>query len=191
MIEDLIRGGLTNNFSIGGYVFDAYLKMTQTNGLTITSHPVMIGANVTDHAYVNPKEFEFEIGVSDTSIGKDINLVGLGQFGFSKIGFGTSRPQKAFQALVTMQESREPVKLKYKYGECDVLIDSITPTDDYTTDSALRVRVHMTEIIITEPVATKTTTANTILNTSSRGQQVSKNITERVKSTWASRGGIF
>lgn len=183
MIADLVTGLFSDNFSIGGYVFDAYLRMTQTNSLTVTSHPVMTGANVSDHAYINPVEFEFTIGVSDTTLGKVI-----GQFGYSLLGFGESRSVNAYKKLVEMQEKREPVELHSKYKDCKVVIDSLTPVDDNTTNSALKVRVHMKEILISETTSYKTAESRTFTDSTKRGQQVSQKT--ELKSIAYVQGGL-
>ena len=51
--------------SIGGLVFDAVLKTDHTSKVTATSHPVESGANISDHAFVEPAEISLEVGVSD------------------------------------------------------------------------------------------------------------------------------
>lgn len=51
--------------NIGGYIFDAIFSTDTEHGLTITQHPVQTGANISDHAFVNPVRISMQVGVSD------------------------------------------------------------------------------------------------------------------------------
>lgn len=167
LVSDVVTGLIFDQISIGGYVFDAYLKMDHRERLTITKHPVQSGANISDHAYKEPREFEFLIGVSQTSQGKR-----LGQFGIF------DRPSEARKKLIEMMDSRKPVTLIYKYGEADVLIDDVDTPDDNTTDSALRVTVHMTEVIITKAISYKTSLTESITDSNPLGQKSSTPVSD-------------
>lgn len=162
LITEAIGGFIFDQISIGGYVFDAYFKMDHQDRLVITKHPVQSGANISDHAYKEPREFEFLIGVSQTSQGKV-----FGQFGIF------NRPGEARKKLIEMMDSRQPVTLIYKYGEADVLIDHVDTPDDYTTDSALKVRVHMTEIITTKLMVRRETISSHIVEENTLGELTS------------------
>lgn len=153
MIADLITSLLSKQVSIDGLVFDAYLELIQNASLTVTSHPVQTGANVSDHAYRNPMEFDYVIGVTNSSIG----VIGGGLMGFSSsIGFTDSRILKAYEALESRMKARKLVRLKNRYNMDPgywVLITSISMDDDYKTCDCLKARVHMKEVIITKPVS--------------------------------------
>ncbi len=47
------------------YVFDAVFKIIHRRVLRKTSHPVLTGANISDHAYMEPVRVSLEIGMSD------------------------------------------------------------------------------------------------------------------------------
>ena len=51
--------------NIGGFFFDAFLKIDHNSRLKITDHPVEEGANIADHAYVEPQSLTMEVGMSD------------------------------------------------------------------------------------------------------------------------------
>jgi hypothetical protein len=47
------------------YVFDAVFKVIHRRVLRKTSHPVLTGPNISDHAYIEPTRVSLEIGMSD------------------------------------------------------------------------------------------------------------------------------
>lgn len=131
-----------DQISIGGYIFDAYLRISHDRKITVTQHPVETGAAITDHAYVEPATFELDIGMTDTTLGRV-----LYQFGTQ--GSYKTRSVRAYDVLVDMQESRIPYELICRYGSFNVVIEDINPTDDYTTRFGLRASVRLREILTT------------------------------------------
>ena len=125
--------------NIGGFFFDAFLKIDHTSKLKITDHPVEEGANISDHAYVEPQSLTMEIGMSEVCT----SLVN-GQFEQKY-----SRSASAFDTLKTLQEQRIhlTVHTRLKTYE-NMLIETITVPDDYTTLYGLRATIGLREIII-------------------------------------------
>lgn len=124
--------------NIERYFFDAFLKVDHTSKLTITSHPVEEGANIADHAYLEPQTITMEIGMSDTCVSY---IAGQFQQKYT-------RSVSAYDTLLKLQAERKPLtvhtRLKTYYN---MLIENITAPDDYTTLFGLRVTVTLTEII--------------------------------------------
>ena len=121
--------------SVGGWYFDAVLKLSHDRGLVITSHPVEEGANITDHSHVREKRLMLEIGMSDVGVG----------------GFETrqSRSVSAFEILSVMMKSREPVTVVTRLDTYrNMLIEDINPDEDKTTANGLRVSVFLREVKI-------------------------------------------
>lgn len=168
MIADLITSLLSDQISIDGIVFDAYLELDQGESLTVTSHPVQTGSNVSDHAYVNPREFEYLIGVTNSSIGKSLATMAI-----SLPLIGTNRAVSAYEQLTLMQKARQPVVLHNRYGDYNVLITSINILDDYKTVDCLKARVHMKEIVIANTVSVMSELSSYIVQENNMGQQVS------------------
>lgn len=165
-IVNLLYGLLSNQISLNGYVFDAYLRMRQSERLNITKHPVETGASIADHCYKSPIEFEFEIGMSDCTFGKV-----YGQFG------DTKRSLKAYEVLTRLQDSGEFLTLVGKYGTYrNILISSIEPTDDNTTKEALKVRILLEQVITTESKRFATNTDPAILDSFNRARQKSQEV---------------
>jgi len=125
--------------NIGGYFFDAFLKLDHSSKLKITEHPVEEGANIADHAYVEPQSLTIEIGMSDACTG----LVD-GQFEQKY-----TRSVSAFDTLKTLQEQRIPLKVHTRLKTYEnMLIETITVPDDYMTLYGLRATIGLREIIV-------------------------------------------
>ena len=121
--------------SVGGWYFDAVLKLSHDRGLVITTHPVEEGANITDHSHVREKRLILEIGMSDVGVG----------------GFETrqSRSVSAFEVLTEMQESRRPVTVVTRLDTYrNMLIEDIKPDEDKDTTNGLRASVFLREVNI-------------------------------------------
>lgn len=122
--------------SIGGLVFDAVLKTDHTSKVTATSHPVESGANISDHAFVEPAEISLEVGVSDCETRN-------GTFGSG------NRSQKAFSELLKLQTSRQLITVVTRFKTYrNMLITSISVPDDYTTMFAFKANIMLREIPI-------------------------------------------
>ncbi|MCM1059470.1 MAG: hypothetical protein NC452_04175 [Eubacterium sp.] len=122
--------------SIGGLAFDAVLKTDHTSKVTATSHPVESGANISDHAFVEPAEISFEVGVSDCETGN-------GTFGSG------NRSQEAFSELIKLQNSRQLITVVTRFKTYrNMLIINVSVPDDYTTMFALKANILLREIPI-------------------------------------------
>jgi len=132
--------------NVEGYFFDAYLKLDHERRLTITDHPVEEGANITDHAYIEPKAISIEIGMSDVC-----SSIIDGQFAQR-----FSRSVSAYDTLERLQSERIPLSIKTKLATYrNMLIENITAPDDFVTRHGLRAMVFFREIIV---VSTDTVT---------------------------------
>ena len=173
MIEDIVRGLILDQFSIGGYIFDAYLQISTTSRLRITEHPTESGFSIADGAYLEPMEFTFDIGMTDTTVGKVFGQFQEGIFG--------SRSKKAFEILREMQEKREPVTLVCRYGIYEnIMVTEVSPLDDYRTVSSLRARVRLQQVITTEPVIVSVSNAPMITSINKSGTQNVTTLTKGV-----------
>lgn len=122
--------------SIGGLVFDAVLKTDHTSKVTATSHPVESGANISDHAFVEPAEIMLEVAVSDCETKN-------GTFG------SRNRSQKAFSELLKLQASRRLITVTTRFKTYrNMLIISVSVPDDYTTMFAFKASIMLREIPI-------------------------------------------
>jgi len=158
-----------NGWTLGGLYFDAWLRLNHQNSLTITQHPVESGAQITDHSFVNPKRFSFEIGVSNVA-----TSVIATQF-----QGGASRSVNAYNAILKLQESRQLLTLVSKYGTYEnILIESIDAPDDFTTKEALKATINLYQVIIVQTVKVKVSSSVQVTNQTNRGQVGNQTPTE-------------
>lgn len=156
-----VAGAYSEQVNIDGYVFDAYLRIQQSQKLAITSHPVETGSPITDNAYVEPKTFQLEILMSETTTGKV-----YGQFGL------TNRPVNAYNLLNQWQQERKLVTFNGKYGYFpNCLIEEVVPLDDYTTKYAMKASVSLREVILTSTQLTAVSAGSWMTDSVKRGNQ--------------------
>lgn len=137
--EDDVKQLIGIKTHIGGYFFDAFLRLDHSSKLKITEHPVEEGANIADHAYVEPQVLTIEIGMSDVCT-SFVN----GQFEQKY-----TRSVSAFDTLKKLQSDRIPVTVHTRLKTYEnMLIETITAPDDYMTLYGLRVTVGLREIIV-------------------------------------------
>lgn len=166
-------GSYSEQINLDGYVFDAYLNMQSESGLKITDHPVETGSPITDNAYPEPKTFNLDILVSDTSAGKI-----PGQFGYN------NRPINAYSLLESWQKERKLLRFNSKYGFYEnVLVERISSNDDYTTLYSMRVSVSLKEVITTESRIIPVTSAGWMEDSINKGNQNATEAPPEVKRT--------
>lgn len=155
-IKDLVY----TKTNIGGWFFDAYLKMTHTSRLQITDHPVQIGSALTDHAILKPRELTMEVGMSDVAT----------SFVPGQFEDGYSRSVRAFQILKQLQELRVPIQVHTRLGLYEnMLIEVLSAPDDYTTLEGLRATVTFREIIVAQVKTVQISARSTVTDTLNRG----------------------
>lgn len=147
-----ITGALTGAFAamnfndyvdanIDGIYFDAIFSTDTEHSLTITQHPVQTGANISDHAFINPVRLSMQIGVSDA-------------MAYRAASYGTDGETKSIQAyrlLCKMQEQRTPMTIKTRLNSYkNMVIESISVTDDVTTLSAFKATVNFVQVLVVD-----------------------------------------
>lgn len=148
--------------NVAGYFFDAFLRVDHTIKLNITEHPVETGANISDHAYLEPKQLIIEIGMSDSSK----SLV-AGQF-----SGGSSRSVTAYKLLKELQSQRVPLQIFTRLGVYkNMLIETISAPDDYKTRYSLNATVTFKEIIIAKTKTVKISARPQVTDSTNMGNK--------------------
>lgn len=128
--------------NINGYFFDAIIREEHTSTLQITEHPVQSGANITDHAFMQPARLVMEIGMSDA-----MDAMYPGQFDDTAY----TKSVSAYRVLLDLQKSRLPLSVLTRlYLYKNMLIESLSAPDDYKTLYGLRCTVTMREIMVVD-----------------------------------------
>ena len=108
-----------------GISLDAVLTESFSSPITVTKNPVEFGANIADHAIIQPKKYTLTGVVSNTplsltgAVGQIIdNISGL--FGDSS-GSNLSRSQSAYEALQAIKDEREPIEVQTGLGHLQLI----------------------------------------------------------------------
>lgn len=140
--------------SIGGVQLDAVISESHSNDVRITKNPVEFGVDITDHAVIEPKKLNIIAEVSDTPLGlaaftQIVDLV-TGLFGTSTTD-NLTRSNAAYNALVSLQESREPIEVQTRLKlYTNMIILGISVTQDKDTSRIVNMNISLEEILITE-----------------------------------------
>jgi hypothetical protein len=147
--------------SIGGIELDAVISETHANQIRLTKNPVELGADITDHAVIEPKKINIIAQVSDTPLGaaafgQIVDLV-TGLFGTSTTQ-NITRSNAAYNAMVQLMEKREPIEVQTKLKLYrDMVITSLSVTQDKNTSRIVLMTIGLEEVLIAESQIVKLT----------------------------------
>lgn len=140
--------------SIGGIQLDAVLRESHSNRVTLSNNPLELGADIVDHARVEPKELSLIAVVSDTplggaAIGEIVDTV-TGKFGSSNEP-NITRSNAAYNSLLDLQRSLEPIDVQTKLVlyENMVIVD-IRVSQEADTSRSIELFIDLKEAIIVE-----------------------------------------
>ena len=140
--------------SIGGIQLDAVISESHNNEVSLTTNPVELGADITDHAVIIPKKVNVVAQVSDTPLGiaafgQIVDLV-TGLFGTST-GENLTRSNAAYNAMVQLQEAREPIDLQTRLRlYTNMMITNIKVQQDKTNSRIVSMNIDLQEVLITK-----------------------------------------
>ena len=118
--------------TFGKFVFDAVFHTDHQSNVTVTQHPVQVGAPVSDHAYQEPDEVTLEIGMSD-----------------AMVGVANNHSVNAYNTLRAIQAKREPVTLVTRlWTYQNMVLTSISAPDDQTTMYGLKATLYFQSVDI-------------------------------------------
>lgn len=127
--------------NIGGLFFDAVISVSTEHTATITSHPVQLGANISDHMYLEPISITMEIAMSDAM---DSMVYGQWKGGYTK-------SVSAYRMLCDLQARRIPITVLTRLNQYpDMVIESISVNDDYKSLYGLRATVSLKQVFVAE-----------------------------------------
>lgn len=148
--------------NLGGWFFDAFLKMNHTTQLSITQHPVQSGASISDYAYQEPKQLTMDIGMTDVAK----------SFIPDQFAGSGSRSVKAYQIMQQLQDLRVPIQVMTRLGLYEnMLIKSLTSPDDNTTYHGLKCTVTLQQIIVAQIKTVKISANPAVTGSSKKGHQ--------------------
>lgn len=122
--------------SLGGLYFDAVIREEHSSEVTKTEHPVEVGANISDHAFVMPKSLMLEVASTECGTGS---------------GAYAGDPVAVYQRLIEIQESLELLHITTELNSYDnMMIMSIVSPRDYTTVHSMKATILLEELIVVD-----------------------------------------
>lgn len=150
--------------NLGGYFFDAVFSVDTEHSLTITQHPVQTGANISDHAFVNPIRMTMQVGVSDAMAYRT---------GADYGGYGGTKSVQAYRLLCKLQELRIPMQVVTRLNTYpNMLIESIDVSDDVSTLCALKATVNLVQVLVVNVGTEKVSARKWTTGAQSKAQEV-------------------
>jgi len=158
------------------YVFDAVMRLSHKRRLVKTQHPVLTGANISDHAYLLPARLVMDIGMSDA----------MASF-TSGIWVGSSTKSiSAYQILKGLQTSKTLVTITTRLDTYyNMLLEDLDAPDTNKTLHGLRATICFGEILAasvssqsppsSRPQTTGNTSGGTIQSTPPSPAQIEQN----------------
>jgi len=130
---------------------DSYIEESHSSEVSITSNPVEFGAEINDHATIEPREIKLIVVVTDTPLGvaafTEIVSNANRTFG-SSTGENLTRSQQAYRDMVKLQQLREPIEIQTKLDNYkDMIITNIECLQDKNSSFIALMHVTAKEII--------------------------------------------
>jgi hypothetical protein len=120
------------------WVFDAVLRINHRRVLTKTQHPVLTGASISDHAFMQPNAITLEIGMSDVMAAYTSDMW---------VGAAT-KSVSAWQVIKNLQVNRVLLTVLTRLDAYpNMIIESVTSTDTNVTLHGLRALINLSEVI--------------------------------------------
>lgn len=120
------------------YVFDAVFRVVHERKVHKTSHPILTGANLSDHAYVEPARVTLEIGMSDV----------MASYKRSVWTGASTKSISAWLIFKNLQVAKTPLVLTTRLDTyINMIITSIISPDDNKTKFGLRATIVLEELL--------------------------------------------
>lgn len=140
--------------TLGGIQLDNVVFEEHEGSITLTRNPVEAGADITDHAIVQPDTLFIQGIVTDSPLGTA--AFGALIDSISNL-FGTStsanltRSQQAFEALTTLKNNAQPIDVTTKLKTyTNMMITTLSTSQDKDTSQILIINISLEEVILTE-----------------------------------------
>jgi hypothetical protein len=137
---------------IGTIDIPATIEEIYTDTLQVTEHPVELGASITDHAFVRPREVVIRCGWTNSTL--QLFLSAVSEL-FSGSMSASDYVSSVYSNLLALQESRQPLAIttsKRQYSNMQII--GLHVTTDQSTGSALMVQATCRQMIIVETQVT-------------------------------------
>src|ERR1022692_3027093 len=134
---------LTSGRNIGGLIPNVTIEEYHTDSLTVTKHPVQLGATISDHAYLNPQQLVMKVGWTNSS---DLTSELYSGNIFTQ---PISNVSDLYEAALALQASRQLLMVNTgKRLYYNMLITKLETTTNEDTENSLILIVTMEQLIL-------------------------------------------
>lgn len=147
--------------NIAGYFFDGFLDVSHSVNTVITSHQVQKGANISDHAYVEPVEVTMTVKMSDA-------MSGMKESQFQGISY--TRSTAAYKILREIQKQRLAFQIHTRIETYqNMMITGLSVQDDLDNLNGLKCTVTMKELLVASEKTVKISKREQVTTTNNAG----------------------
>lgn len=147
--------------NIAGYFFDGFLEVNHNVNTVVTSHQVQKGANISDHAYIEPVEVSMTIKMSDA-------MSGMVESQFQGISY--TRSTAAYKILREIQKQRLAFQIHTRIETYqNMMITGLSVNDDYNNQYGLKCTVTMQELLVASEKTVKVSKREQVTTTNNSG----------------------
>ncbi len=140
----------SDRLTAGILELDASLNENHNASASVTGHPIELGAEISDHIFLNPRRYTVEGIVSDSPVSfLAIGAVSIGAI--TDLTGGVSPSINAFQELNNLLESREPFDIVsgLHFYE-DMVITDLTFPKSFDIGRAIRFTAQLQQLTFVE-----------------------------------------
>lgn len=149
--------------NVAGYIFDAFMTLDHQFSAQLCEHPVAVGADITDHVFIQPKSLQTNILMNDV----------MKSYVNRQFNNSSSRSVSAFKVLKKLMDDRTPIEVQTKFLRyTNMIIETLNVHEDESTQYGMSADVSFKEIIVatvsevkikyTSNTSDATTTAKTV-----------------------------
>ena len=150
LVDDLQATLFKPSRSFGGIVAQCVIEEHHTDEMEITSHPVELGANISDHAFLRPQELTVRMAWNASGVQGLIS-------NFQSISTGSLGDplQQFYNQLLDLQATRQPFAIvTAKRAYQNMLISSLSTMTDQSTANILMITARCRQVIIVQTMVT-------------------------------------
>jgi hypothetical protein len=143
------------------YAFDSEMEIDHEQEIRPTEHPVQTGASISDHAFVIPARLTLVVGISEAMAPYFNPTTWVG---------AQAKSVSAYQTMLALQFARIPMVINTRLRTyTNMLIRSLSPTENSKTTTSLKMRVEFAQIFIANVTQTTSSARPQETNSTSLG----------------------
>lgn len=140
---------------IGIVIFDVTVTEVHDRKVRLTKNPIEQGADITDHAIIEPKRISIQAAISDTPFNVGTFVEAIVDRVTSLVGSSTTngltRSKQGYKDLIEVMETREPITIQTNLVSYEnMVITSVNVSQDKDTSKIVILDIMAEEAILTQ-----------------------------------------